>query len=69
MEKPSSPIINKPVFWERHPTNQRYFYAQDDGELLLLRQNDFPDEPYWTLIKGMEIIDLEETPDNWVVPF
>ena len=57
------------IYWQIHETNKRYYYAFVDGELLLLRINDFPDEPFLTLIKGLEIEDIEETPTNWIITF
>lgn len=62
-------LIEKSIYWQKHPKNARYFYAYNDTELLLLRLNDFPDEPLLTLIKGLEILDIEEVPEHWVVPF
>ncbi len=62
-------IINSSIYWQKHSHNEKYFYAYNNKELLLLRLNDFPDEPLITLIKDLEIIDLEEVPKNWVVPF
>ena len=62
-------IFKSSIYWQKHSNNQRYFYAYSNGELLLLRLNDFPDQPFLTLIRGMGIIDMEETPEDWVVPF
>lgn len=62
-------LINSSIYWQKHSHHERYFYAYSDTELLLLRLNGFPDEPLITLIKGIEIIDLDEVPKNWVVPF
>ena len=62
-------LTNRSIYWQRHPKNARYFYAYNDTELLLLRLNDFSDEPLLTLIKGLEITDIEEIPEQWIVPF
>ena len=62
-------LLKQSIYWQRHTLNQKYFFANYDGELLLLRLNNFPDEPLLTLINKLDILDIEETPANWVVPF
>jgi len=62
-------LLDKSIYWQNHPTNKRYFFAQDDNEIILLRLNDFPDEPLWTLIKGLEILDIDDAPSQWFIPF
>jgi len=60
-------LVNKSIYWQKHSINKKYFFAQFDGDLLLLRLNNFPDEPLWTLIKQLEILDIEDTPETWVI--
>jgi len=67
--KKSNELLNESIFWQKHESHNRYFYAYNDGELLLLRLNNFPDEPLITLIRRLDIVDMEEVPMNWVVPF
>jgi len=55
------------IFWKKHPLNSRYFYFEDDKKIILLRINDFPDEPLYTLIDGLDISDIEDKPDGWVL--
>lgn len=62
-------LIYESIIWEKHFLNERYFYSTNNGKLLLLRLNNFPDEPLLTLIDGLNIFDLEDVPDNWIVPF
>jgi hypothetical protein len=57
------------ISWVKHPTNERYYYTRIDNDIILLRLNDFPDEPLLTLIYGLDILDVEEVPQNWKVPF
>ena len=61
-------LTSRSLYWQKHSANQRYFFTYNDGKLLLLRLNDFPDEPLLTLINGLDILDLDEVPVNWVVP-
>ena len=62
-------LATESVKWQRHPSNGRYFFAYNNGDLILLRQNDFPDEPLLSIICGLEIIDLDEVPTVWEIPW
>lgn len=62
-------LIKRSIYWQRHPVSEKYFFAYHDEQLLLLRLNNFPDEPLLTLIKQLDIIDIEETPEDWVIPW
>jgi hypothetical protein len=53
------------IVWKRHLTNQRYFYHYIGEKLILLRVNNFPDEPLYTLINNLEIIDMDDKPGKW----
>jgi len=61
-------LFTKSIYWQKHETNGKYFFAYSNENLLLLRLNNFPDEPLLTLINGLDILDLEEIPANWIVP-
>ncbi len=63
------PAMRISLLWQKHSINKRYFYSLNDGKLLLLRLNNFPDEPFLTLIDGLSILDLDNVPENWVIPF
>ena len=42
------------------------YKAVHNGDELILRLNDFPAEPLYTLfVNGEEIIDIEDFPENW----
>lgn len=60
--------LEKSIYWQKHDKENRFFYALSDTQPILLRINDFPDEPLYTLICGLDILNLEEAPDNWVIP-
>lgn len=62
-------LIEQSIRWIKHPTNLRYYYTVLDSDVVLLRLNDFPDEPLLTLIYGLDILDIEEVPQKWEVPF
>lgn len=61
----SKRLLNSQIKWKRSAFNEKYFQAEVNGELLILRLNNFPEEPLLTLINGQEILDVEERPLNW----
>lgn len=62
-------LIGQSINWIKHPTNIRYYYIVLNSDVALLRLNNFPEEPLLTLIFGLEIIDIEDVPEKWKVPF
>jgi len=56
------------ISWNRHATNPRYLYAYVESKLILLRTNDFPDEPLYTIINDLDLTDIDDLPSNWIVP-
>jgi len=58
-------ILTKEIVWGKHPTQERYFSHYEDGKLILLRINNFPDEPLYTVIDGLNILDLDDKPTVW----
>jgi hypothetical protein len=62
-------LLTNPITWKNHPTHIRYFFTEFHNQIVLLRLNDFPDEPLLTMIYGMEILDIEERPVEWFIPF
>jgi hypothetical protein len=53
------------VKWKCHPNVRGFFYYKYDEKIFLLRMNNFPDEVLYTVINGLEIIDIEDKPKNW----
>jgi hypothetical protein len=58
-------LLKTDLYWKKHPQNDRYFYIERDEIIILLRINNFPDEPLYTLINGLDIIDIEDKPEQW----
>ncbi|MCG3577634.1 hypothetical protein [Ralstonia solanacearum] len=57
------------VVWEKTSENREgvIYKAQAGGNRWVLRMNDFPDEPLYTLIiDGVEIIHFNDWPSAWV---
>jgi len=62
-----SVLMKKDIFWKIHPTYRRYWYIEAEGRLILLRINNFPEELLFTIINGLDIVDIEDTPSNWTL--
>jgi hypothetical protein len=61
-------LFNQKIVWKRSMKSNVEFIAYVDGEDSLLRINDFPDEPFFTLIfKGNEY-DFDDAPKLWEIP-
>jgi hypothetical protein len=60
-------ILKSTIFWKKLPNNERYFYSESFENLIYLRLNNFPDEPLFTLINGLEAIDIEDRPSGWII--
>jgi len=58
-------LENKKLFWRKHPTNVKFFFIKEQDKTILLRLNNFPEEPLLTIINGMDIYDIEERPITW----
>ncbi|UCH96772.1 MAG: hypothetical protein JSV88_07940 [Candidatus Aminicenantes bacterium] len=62
-------LFNQKIVWKRSSKSNVEFIAYVDGEESLLRINDFPDEPFFTLIiKGNEY-DFDDAPKLWEIPY
>ena len=58
-----------PIQWQHTGDGEFPYTAEYGGRTLVIRVNDFPDEPLYTLlIDGNEIEDLEDWPEAWVRP-
>jgi hypothetical protein len=57
------------IAWEHTGDGEFPYRAELDGRELVVRVNDFPAEPLYTLlIGGAEVEDLEDWPAAWVRP-
>ncbi len=64
----SNHLLSLSIYWQKVKETERYYYAYQNDELLLLRMNNFPDEPLYTLINKLQISDLDNLPNTWVLP-
>ncbi|WP_312363789.1 hypothetical protein [Sphingobacterium sp.] len=58
-------LISSTIFWKKHPEIGYYYYNEEYDKLIILRINNFPEEPLFTLINGLDITDLEDKPIEW----
>jgi hypothetical protein len=63
----SNNLFKREVFWKQHSINRRYYYTVVDDRIIYLRMNNFPDEPLYTLINDLDILDIEDRPPNWTL--
>ena len=57
------------IHWEHTGDGEYPYRAQIKGKTFIIRVNDFPEEPIYTLLaEGKEIEDLEDWPPAWVRP-
>jgi hypothetical protein len=57
------------VAWRRTGKGEHPYEAEVDGRRWILRVNDFPAEPMYTvLVDGVEVEDLEGWPEGWRRP-
>ena len=60
-------LLYSNVIWKKHPLNAKFFYLKQNDQIVLLRINNFPEEPLFSLIDGLDILDIEEKPEGWQI--
>lgn len=60
-------LIKESIYFKSVPKSERYFYTEINHVIILLRINNFPEEPLYTIIQGINILDIEEKPKNWFI--
>lgn len=64
-----TPYAGLPVAWEHTGDGEFPYRATVDGAELVVRVNDFPAEPlYSLLVNGRTAVDLEDWPERWRRP-
>lgn len=58
-------LLKRNLIWKQVPLNNRYFYIEQDNKFIYLRVNNFPDEPLFTIINDLDILDIEDRPEHW----
>jgi hypothetical protein len=62
-------LFDLPIAWEVKDANAYLLFARVGDKEYLLRINDFPDEPAYTLIvDGEELQSFDDRPANWIHP-
>ncbi len=59
-------IETKPIYWSKTSDAEFPYEATVDGHQLRLRVNDFPAEPYFTVMEGeQELFDIAGWTEGW----
>ncbi len=60
--------LSEKIRWNETSNVEFPLKAVYDGDKLLLRLNDFPAEPLYTLfVNGEEIMDIDDLSENWKI--
>ena len=63
-------IKTKSIHWSKTTDAEFSYAATIDGRSLRLRINDFPEEPYFTVMEGdRELFDIEGWTEGWPSPW
>lgn len=66
---PANEYLTKKIEWEESGDSEYPFCAIINNKRLVLRLNDFPEEPMYTLlVNNQEVIDLDGVPSTWQIP-
>jgi hypothetical protein len=66
---PASELFGRFIAWEHTNDPGSPYQADLDGRSLVLRVNDFPAQPIYTLVvDGVDLVDLDDWPDAWRRP-
>ena len=58
-------LLSLPVVWEKLRDGLWQACVQDSE--CLLRMNNFPDEPLYTVIIGSSSVDVDDAPAEWTI--
>ncbi|MBL4708041.1 MAG: hypothetical protein JKY48_06340 [Flavobacteriales bacterium] len=62
-------LLNAKIEWVRGKSDKKFFVASYKGIDLLLRMNNFPEEPMYTLFWIEESSDFDDKPDSWKINY
>lgn len=62
-------LVDQPIAWQRTTDGEYPYQATHDGVTLIVRVNDFPAEPLYTLLVDYRpVLDLDDWPAAWQRP-
>ncbi len=62
-------LKQKLIFKEHTHGNGIYYYFTSNTELVLLRLNNFPDEPLYTVVYQSQAKYIEDKPIEWIIDY
>jgi hypothetical protein len=64
-EPKASDLLTLPVVWEK--VNDGFWRARINDHECLLRMNNFPEEPLYTITAGGSSVDVDDAPAGWKI--
>ncbi len=61
-------LLQANLEWVQQVEDRKFFRTEYNGEKLLLRLNDFPEEPLYSVI-GESSFDLDDKPETWLIRY
>lgn len=61
-------LLNRKIDWQKTKESPYLFTANVEGQVFMLRLNDFPEEPLCTLIWSDGEQDLDDLGRKWTLP-
>lgn len=58
-------LLESKIAWIQVPSNKRLFKTTINRMEFVIRRNNFPEEPLFTLIFANEEFDFDDSPENW----
>jgi hypothetical protein len=58
-------LLRRNIHWKEEVKGGIMFHANVDNDLCLLRMNDYPDEPLYTLSWRDLELDVDDKPEGW----
>lgn len=61
-------LLDLAIEWEVVEEDSTFYQTYLGEKKYLLRLNDFPEEPLYTLLSNCQSLDIEDKPVSWILP-
>ena len=62
-------LLNKKIIWIQNFDEPSIFESNYNGRCCILRMNNFPEEPMYTLFWKEESLDMDDAPKCWTLVY